>query len=151
MENRPVVRLAFLDVGQGDTNVISLPETKEAVIVDCVDANVVMSYLEREGIRKLRGLLVTHLHLDHYGGVVEFLNNVERELNLVCERVLFHRPSLSKSLHNLLPDEDGHDEGDFDEKSRDRKRKNSLVMLLRWAQAHKERYNNLAIERGATL
>ena len=152
MNNHPVVRIAFLDVGQGDTIVVSLPETKEAVIVDCIDANAVLNYLEQEGVQYLRGLLVTHLHLDHYGGVVQFLDNVERELNLSCERVLFHRPVLSQSLRDsILNDEDGHADGDLDEKTKARKRKSSIVSLLRWAQLHRERYNNLTIQPGITL
>ena len=151
--NIPVVRVAFLDVGQGDTTIISLPETKEAVIVDCVDANVVMRYLEREKIQQLRGLLVTHLHLDHFSGVVQFLDNVEQELNLICERVLFHMPSLSNSLRDvILNDGDGHANDGLDARGAARKRKNSIIGLLRWVQTHdRERYNNLAMERNITL
>lgn len=152
MSKHPIVKVAFLDVGQGDTIVISLPETKEAVIVDCVDANLVMNYLEHENIQHLRGLLVTHLHLDHYSGVIQFLSNVERELDLFCERVFFHRPILSLSLRDIiLNDEDGHADGEMDEKTRARKRKNSIRTLLAWARANKRYYNNLTLQPGMSL
>lgn len=152
MNNHPVVKVAFLDVGQGDTIVVSLPETKEAVIVDCVDANIVINYLEHENIQHLRGLLVTHLHLDHYGGVIQFLANVEQELNLNCERVFFHRPLLSQSLRDhILNDEDGHADGDADEKFRSRKRRNSILGLLQWAKSNRHRYNNLTLQPGISL
>src|SRR5450759_3890771 len=39
------VRIAFLDVGQGDTIVISLSEQREAVVVDCINADAVIEYL----------------------------------------------------------------------------------------------------------
>jgi competence protein ComEC len=152
MNEHPVVRVAFLDVGQGDTNVISLPETSEAVIVDCADAHAVMRYLEYAGIQQLRGLLVTHLHLDHYSGVVQLLNNLESELNLACERVFFHRPVLSNPLRDsILNDEDHHSDGDLTAIDRSRQRKNSIANLLGWAKRHKERYNNLTIQPGVSL
>lgn len=149
MDNQPVVRIAFLDVGQGDTIVISIPETKEAVIVDCIDANAVLNYLEREGIQHLRGLLITHLHLDHYSNVVQLLNNVEWEVNLPCEKVFFHIPKLTSLLRDkLLSDADGHSDDDLDNKSGARKRKDTLTNLVRWGQLNKERYNNLTKQAG---
>lgn len=152
MNQNPVVKIAFLDVGQGDTIVISLPETKEAVIVDCTDANLVMNYLDHEGIQHLRGLLVTHLHLDHYSGIVQFLTNVEEELNINCERVFFHRPELHKlSRDIILNDADGHSDGELDEKTRFRKRNNSLHNLLAWAKNNKQLYNNLSLQPGISL
>lgn len=152
MNEHPVVRVAFLDVGQGDTNVISLPETSEAVIVDCADAHAVMSYLEYAGIQYLRGLLITHLHLDHYSGVVQLLNNLESELNLACERVFFHRPVLSNALRDsILNDEDHHADDDLNARDRSRQRKNSITNLLEWAKRHKELYNNLTIQPGVLL
>ncbi|HVB23319.1 MAG TPA: MBL fold metallo-hydrolase [Ktedonobacteraceae bacterium] len=71
----PVVKIAFLDVGQGDTTVISCPETQEAIVVDCVDSSSVLDYLEKEHIKQLRGVIITHLHADHYGDVADLLNN----------------------------------------------------------------------------
>ncbi len=145
MDNQPVVRIAFLDVGQGDTIVISIPETKEAVIVDCINANAVLSYLEREDIHHIRGLLVTHLHLDHYSAVIQFLNNVKQEINLSCERVFFNTHSESRKIlrKNILSDADGHSDGDSDSKIIARKRKDALISLMRWGHFNKERYNNL--------
>ncbi len=57
----PTIRIAFLDVGQGDTIVISSPETGEAIIVDCINADAVLEYLEQEEIKYLRGIVITHL------------------------------------------------------------------------------------------
>jgi beta-lactamase superfamily II metal-dependent hydrolase len=71
----PVIKLAFLDVGQGDTTVISCPETNEAIVVDCTDSETVLDYFEREHISQLRGVIITHLHADHYGNVAELLYN----------------------------------------------------------------------------
>jgi ribonuclease BN (tRNA processing enzyme) len=65
----PDIKIAFLDVGQGDTAVISCPETREAIVVDCINAKAVKDYLVEEHITHLSGIIVTHLHADHYSGV----------------------------------------------------------------------------------
>lgn len=71
----PLIKVAFLDVGQGDTIVITCPATREAIVVDCVDDYAVLEYLEREQISNLRGVIITHLHADHYRGVANLLYN----------------------------------------------------------------------------
>ena len=43
-EKPSIIKIAFLDVGQADTIVISCPETQEAIVVDCVDAKAVLDY-----------------------------------------------------------------------------------------------------------
>lgn len=149
MSQEQVVRLAFLDVGQGDTSVISIPETREAVVVDCIDAFSVISYLEREKIKHLRGILITHLHLDHFSTVVELLDNLEEHLGLSCERILFHIPKVNKKyFKRVYSDEDAHSE-EADVKGY--LRKNTLSELLRWAKENRETYNNLTKQRGSDL
>jgi len=105
-----VVRLAILDVGQGDTMVVSIPETGEAVVVDCVDPEMVFAYLQNERIRYVRGLIITHLHLDHYRGAIRFLENCDTTLNLACEKMVFNWPheSNARRLLQLLEDADLH-------------------------------------------
>ena len=98
MTLKTTVRVAFIDVGQGDTIVVSVPETHEAVIIDCLDAEAVISYLEKYDIRHIRGLIVTHLHLDHYKGIMGLIANVKSELNLICERVFFCRPDVDEKI-----------------------------------------------------
>ena len=55
------IRIAFFDLGQADTIVITSPETHEAIVVDCVNPKAVLDYLEREEIIYLRGIIITHL------------------------------------------------------------------------------------------
>jgi competence protein ComEC len=102
------IRIAFLDVGQGDTIVISLPEQREAVVVDCIDADAVLEYLKHENILTVRALVLTHLHSDHYRQATVFLDNCERQLGARCERLIL----------NPLPEEeaplpDDHSEADI--------------------------------------
>lgn len=74
-QEHAVLRVAFLDVGQGDAAVIHLP-AGEAVLVDAGAADerydagerVILPYLHRCGIRRLHALVLTHPDNDHRGG-----------------------------------------------------------------------------------
>lgn len=140
MAHQFTVRIAFLDVGQGDTIVISIPETEEAVVVDCFDPEIVLWYLEYENIKHLRGLILTHLHLDHYRGAVDFLKNCQSELNLKCERLFFNQPRISKkNLDQLLRDSDGHSDISDNEKLNRNQRRSSFRVLMDWAKQNRQK------------
>ncbi|MGB8344462.1 MAG: MBL fold metallo-hydrolase, partial [Ktedonobacteraceae bacterium] len=105
------VKIAFLDVGQGDTIVISSPTTKEAIVVDCIDADSVLDYLEQEKIIHLRGIVITHLHDDHYSQVDDLLNRFHRVPGLgSCERLAFGKILNRANFGKLKQDSDGHQE-----------------------------------------
>lgn len=146
MTNSPVVRIAFLDVGQGDTSIITIPGTYEAVIVDCTDADAVIDYLKRSDIRYLRGIIATHLHLDHFSGVAAFLENAEQILGLNCDRLLYQPPRVdSKLAKKLATDEDNHSNGE-DGKVSQHAREDALRSLRKWASNNSDKYNDLAIQ-----
>lgn len=69
------LRITFLDVGQGDAELLQVPEG--AVLVDQgpPEANVVRQ-LRRLGVRRLAALVVTHVHRDHVGGASSVLARV---------------------------------------------------------------------------
>jgi beta-lactamase superfamily II metal-dependent hydrolase len=145
-EKPPIIRIAFLDVGQADTIVISCPDTREAVVVDCVDADAVLDYLEAERITHLRGVIITHLHADHFSGVTSLLENYHRVAGLQeCEVVAFNEIIDTKNIDKLIRDPDNHDEGT------NRSVVTSLRNLLRWCKQDelegKQRCANLKVER----
>ncbi|MDR2610457.1 MAG: ComEC/Rec2 family competence protein, partial [Clostridiales Family XIII bacterium] len=69
--------LTFVDVGQGDCLHIRTPEGKNYLIdgggqVDYdVGKEVLYEYLMKNGIGRLDGVFVTHLHTDHMKGIAE--------------------------------------------------------------------------------
>lgn len=76
-ENRPsgLLKITFLDVGQGDAGFINFPDG-EKMLVDCgQDARIlsalgrVLPYYERD----LDYLVITHPDSDHYGGCIDVL------------------------------------------------------------------------------
>ncbi|HEY4000435.1 MAG TPA: ComEC/Rec2 family competence protein [Candidatus Xenobia bacterium] len=72
------LRVTFLDVGQGDGAVVRLPDG-QVLLVDAgpqdeahghdAGAQVVAPFLLRSGCREVALAVVSHPHLDHYGGL----------------------------------------------------------------------------------
>ncbi|MCC7538511.1 MAG: DNA internalization-related competence protein ComEC/Rec2 [Deltaproteobacteria bacterium] len=66
------LRVTFLDVGQGDSAYVELPDGRN-LLVDAGDAyageRAVVPYLQSRRIDSLDFLVVTHPHPDHFGGV----------------------------------------------------------------------------------
>ncbi len=79
----PHLDVVFFDVGQGDAALVSLPGGKHLLIDagvrdDAYDAGArtLLPHLRYMGIEKLDGLLVTHPHADHMGGVPALLQGI---------------------------------------------------------------------------
>lgn len=70
------LKVHFLDVGQGDSEFIELPNGKTMLI----DAGVpdrgsgVVSYIKKLGYSKIDYLVATHPHSDHIGGMTDVVN-----------------------------------------------------------------------------
>ena len=67
----PILRVHFLDVGYGDSILIQFPSSKTLLI----DAGYpqysekIFSYLSNLSIKKLDGVILTHSHENHFGGL----------------------------------------------------------------------------------
>lgn len=77
-----VLRIAFLDVGQGDSTVIILPDGSTGIVVDCPRAALTIDFLEERGVTALSYIFLTHTDSDHIGGVVELLSNFRKSGNM---------------------------------------------------------------------
>ena len=136
-----LVRIAFLDVGQADTIVVTSPETHEAIVLDCVNPKAVLDYLRKEEIIYLRGIIVTHLHADHYSGVIGLLENQHEVPGMrPCEVVAFNEVFNQKSLQ-LRQDDDNHSIGYNGTP-------NALQQLIEWRKQNKLRYATLQAQAG---
>ena len=69
----------IVDVGQGDCTVAVDSETKKALLVDCNAGyhEAAVAALEELDFSELSAAVVTHSHLDHFGGVLEVLEQLQ--------------------------------------------------------------------------
>lgn len=69
----------FLDVGQGDAVLLQLPDSR-TILVDAGPNGAgrdVVSYLRKQGIKKIDYLIGTHPHADHIGGLDDVIRSFE--------------------------------------------------------------------------
>jgi competence protein ComEC len=77
MRSKDSCMAAFLDVGQGDSIVILLPEEGRAILVDCPKyrKGKVFKFLLDNQITDIPLAVLTHMHRDHAGHFVQLLEN----------------------------------------------------------------------------
>ena len=76
-ETKSGLKVAFLDVGQGDAIFVEAPNGNQ-VLIDGGPNKAVLRELAKQMPfydRTIDGIVITHPHLDHYGGIVDVLDN----------------------------------------------------------------------------
>ena len=67
----------FIDVGQGDSILIKLPN-EEVMLIDAgnnEDGDMIVKYLKKDEIKRIDYLIGTHPHEDHIGGLDNVINS----------------------------------------------------------------------------
>ncbi len=69
----------FLDIGQGDSIFIELPNEENVLIDGGTRSNgdIVLNYLDKHDVDSIDYLIATHPHEDHIGGLVEVINEYD--------------------------------------------------------------------------
>lgn len=93
--------VTYLDVGQGDSSVIELPDGKIIVIDTGRNGRETASFLKYKGKDKIDALILSHIHSDHTGGLNYILNNFNVEElwdngNLIYPEYLFSQTKHKK-------------------------------------------------------
>ncbi|MHB8840912.1 MAG: DNA internalization-related competence protein ComEC/Rec2, partial [Candidatus Aquicultor sp.] len=63
------LEIEFLDVGQGDSALITAPDGTRLLIDGGPDPGTLQKKLEQRGIKKIDAVLISHFHADHAGGL----------------------------------------------------------------------------------
>lgn len=88
--------ITFLDVGQGDSAVVELPDNKIMVIDTGKTGKEVSAFLKYIGKEKIDILVISHAHPDHIGGIDFVVNNFKVNEIWVNGRII-----LSDKYHNI--------------------------------------------------
>ena len=83
-ETRTGLKVAFLDVGQGDAIFVEAPNGNQ-VLIDGGPNKTVLRELSKQMPfydRSIDGIILTHPHLDHYGGLVDVLDNYKTNFEM---------------------------------------------------------------------
>jgi competence protein ComEC len=91
-----VATIEFLNVGQGDATLIRSPEGKVA-LVDAGPDGKVVDLLHQRDVSKIDLLVLSHHHLDHFGGMDEVIREFKPTALLVSDSN-FTSPSFLKLL-----------------------------------------------------
>ena len=70
----PQVKVSFVNVGFGDCTVVHDKENSQALVMDCPPWGVAAALGALEGCR-LDTVIVSHLDLDHFGGIAELVRS----------------------------------------------------------------------------
>ena len=97
--NNQILEIHFIDVGQGDSIFIELPNT-QTMLIDAGESwksTTVINYINDQGYTKLDYVIGTHPHADHIGGLAQVINNFSIG-NIYMPKAV----STSKTYENLL-------------------------------------------------
>lgn len=102
-----LLQVYFLDVGQGDCTFIVPPGAETApILFDCADAYVAERFVANHRIGDLGAVVVSHLDIDHIGGMLAFLKTHFEAKRRVSRLVMFPdrapRAGRNQALRQLM-------------------------------------------------
>lgn len=97
--NNDLLKIHYLDVGQGDSIFIELPNN-ETMLIDAAESNQsenIINYLKNLNYQKIDYVIGTHPHTDHIGGLKDIINTFKIG-KIYMPKVI----STTKTYENLL-------------------------------------------------
>lgn len=75
--------IAFLDVGQADSVVLTLPDGHSAIVVDSSRDLTTLRFLLDKGIERVPLALITHMHHDHIGRMLDLVTRFKGAVGML--------------------------------------------------------------------
>ena len=104
--SKPVLKVTFLDVGQGDAILLEFPN-RETMLIDTGDRtfrrdygeSTIAPFLKRKGIRRIDYLALSHPHNDHIGGAPYLMRNFQ--IGAIWEPDISASSQIYREIHTL--------------------------------------------------
>ncbi len=105
--------ITFLDVGQGESSIVQLPN-KEMMLIDGgvekpdMGRMVIAPFLRSRGIKNIDYMVLSHAHPDHYGGLKFILDNFNvrevwsNENFITGDKSFLHSAEKTQVMHRVL-------------------------------------------------
>jgi len=77
------IKIAFLNVGHGDSSVIIFSDEKSAGVIDTPNAQITYDYLKKNNIICLKWVMISHTHNDHIYGIVGLIEQFKQEGGII--------------------------------------------------------------------
>jgi len=84
MKERDLVSVTFLDVGQGDSVVVILPDRRSAILVDSPPGPTTVEFLLDHEIEYLPLVVLSHMHWDHIGSILDVTAAFPAQIGLLA-------------------------------------------------------------------
>jgi len=97
---RDSYQVHFVDVGQGDSELIITPNKKTILIDGGEQGTGIVSYLKSVGVNQIDVMVNTHPHSDHYGGLIDIFNS-----GMPVKKVITNGRSANTELFNQFLDD----------------------------------------------
>ena len=101
MSEKKDLSVTFVDVGQGDSAVMELPDKKTIVVDTGRTGKETAAYLRYQGKRDIDALVLTHSHPDHTGGM-EYLMKRFSVKEIWDNGRIFYPPELHINAHHRI-------------------------------------------------
>ncbi|MEW6570686.1 MAG: DNA internalization-related competence protein ComEC/Rec2 [Nitrospirota bacterium] len=88
LNEKSELAVTFLDVGQGDSAVVELPDEKTIIIDTGRTGREAASFLHYRGIESIDALVLSHIHPDHTGGLYRLINKFNVKAIWHSERLI---------------------------------------------------------------
>ncbi len=107
VSDAPELRITVLDVGQGDCIFVEFPNGK-TLLVDAGPASpefdagerYILPFLERHGFEKIDMAVISHPHLDHFGGLVAIASKIQIK-DVVFADLNYESEVFQRMMHQL--------------------------------------------------
>lgn len=88
--NFKILKINFVDVGQGDCTVIVTPDNKR-ILIDGGEGkpNILLSYLLDRRIKTIDYIMISHFDSDHCNGLIDVIENLNVKNIIISKQVYF--------------------------------------------------------------